>query len=62
MICPNCKAELSRIWQPQRTSKVISIVPAHWSCGTCGESFSREQLRPAAKPSKAGPPLPVVVL
>jgi hypothetical protein len=49
MTCPNCKGELSRVWQPQRAASAISIVHVQWSCSTCGDSFSSKQLRPGPK-------------
>lgn len=50
MTCPNCKGELSRVWQPQRASNVTSIAQVQWNCSTCGNSFSSKQLRPAKRP------------
>ena len=49
MTCPNCKSELSKVWQPQRAANAMAIAHVQWSCSTCGEVFNREQLRPRAK-------------
>jgi transcriptional regulator NrdR family protein len=49
MICPNCKGELSKVWQPKHASDAMAIAPVRWNCGTCGESFSSQQMRPRAK-------------
>jgi hypothetical protein len=57
MTCPNCKGELSRVWQPQRSSNVISIAQVQWSCSTCGGSFSSKDLRPGPKRSAKVTPL-----
>ena len=45
MTCPSCKGQLSKIWQPQSAFNVARIAPVRWSCGICGETFSKEQLR-----------------
>jgi hypothetical protein len=56
MTCPNCKGELSRVWQPQRAASALAIAHVQWSCSTCGDSFSSKQLRPGPKRQpKAGP-------
>jgi transcriptional regulator NrdR family protein len=52
MICPNCKGELSRVWQPKQASQVISIAEVRWNCSTCGEMFTSQQLRPAKRQAK----------
>ncbi len=57
MICPNCKGELSRVWQPQRASSA-SIAHVQWKCSTCGVSFSSKQLRPEPKRPAKPAPLP----
>jgi hypothetical protein len=54
MTCPNCKSELSRVWQPKRASNVI--VPVQWSCSICGGAFSSKQLRAGMKQPVAGCP------
>jgi transposase-like protein len=50
MTCPNCKGELSKVWQPKSAATSMAIAHVQFSCSTCGETFSREQLRPR-KPS-----------
>ncbi|MGA2904630.1 MAG: hypothetical protein ABSD98_12410 [Candidatus Korobacteraceae bacterium] len=60
MTCPNCKSELSRVWQPKRASNVI--VPVQWSCSICGCSFGSKQLRAGAKrQASAAPAQPELV-
>jgi hypothetical protein len=60
MTCPNCKGELSRVWQPKRAATALLIAPVQWNCSTCGSSFSSKQLRPAAK-RRAALPQPELV-
>ncbi len=45
MTCPSCKGQLSKIWHPQRSFNTVQIASADWSCGICGQTFSKEQLR-----------------
>jgi uncharacterized protein with PIN domain len=45
MTCPSCKGELSKIWQPQPSSDAFHMPPEQWRCGTCGQTFSKEQLQ-----------------
>jgi transcriptional regulator NrdR family protein len=49
MICPSCGNELSKVWQPQQAANSIPIARVQWHCGTCGGTFTREQLRPPPK-------------
>jgi len=53
MICPNCKGELSKVWQPKRASEVLSIADVRWNCSTCGAMFTNKELRPAKREAKA---------
>jgi hypothetical protein len=58
MICPNCKDHLTKVWQAQRHGNAPAIPQAQWSCSTCGQSFTREQLRPVAKGQAKADPAP----
>jgi hypothetical protein len=49
MICPSCGAELSKVWQPQQTTGSLPMARVQWHCGTCGGTFTRDQLRTPAK-------------
>jgi hypothetical protein len=43
-------------------SNVISIAQVQWSCGTCGDSSSSQQLRAKTKPQAiAAPPQPELI-
>jgi len=62
MTCPNCKGELSRVWQPQRAANAMSIAHVQWGCSTCGGSFSSKQLRPEPKRQTKAEPLPAEIV
>jgi len=58
MTCPSCQGELSKIWQPQRSSNALPLPHVQWGCGTCGQTFSREQLRPPKRQVNTEPAAP----
>jgi transposase-like protein len=56
MNCPICHGEMSRTWQPQRSSNPLPLPHVQWGCSTCGGKFTRDQLRLEPKrKSKATP-------
>jgi hypothetical protein len=61
MTCPSCQGELSKIWRPQGSSKDLTIPHVQWGCGICGQTFSREQLRPPKEQVKVEPLAPILL-
>ncbi len=49
MICPQCKSEMSRKWQPRSGDKVVVLSSLVWSCGVCGHQLTLADMKPYAR-------------
>jgi hypothetical protein len=53
MTCPECGGELSKKWNLQSAERVPSDKVIAWNCSVCGGEFTREDVAPASKTSRA---------
>lgn len=44
MVCPDCKSEMSKKWQPRSAGEVVSSGPV-WSCGVCGSQLTLADMK-----------------
>lgn len=49
MICPQCKSEMSKKWQPKSAAKVVALSSLVWACGVCGQQFTLSEVKSRAK-------------
>ena len=44
MVCPDCKSEMSKKWQPRSSGEIASSGPV-WSCGVCGSQLTLADMK-----------------
>jgi hypothetical protein len=45
MICPDCKSEMSKKWQPRGAGEVAVASGMVWSCGVCGSQLTLADMK-----------------
>ena len=45
MICPDCKNEMSKKWQPKTVGEVAVASGMVWSCGVCGAHLTLADMK-----------------
>jgi hypothetical protein len=49
MICPDCKSEMSKKWQPRGAGEVAVPSGMVWSCGVCGSQLTLADMKSHAQ-------------
>ncbi len=49
MICPECKSEMSKKWQPRSAGAVAVPSGMVWSCGVCGRQLTLADMKSHAQ-------------
>jgi hypothetical protein len=49
MICPDCKSEMSKKWQPKSADEPATASGMVWSCGVCGRQLTLADMKSYAQ-------------
>ena len=49
MICPDCKSEMSKKWQPRSADEKAVPAGLVWSCGVCGRQLTLADMKSHAQ-------------
>lgn len=49
MVCPECKSEMSKKWEPRGGHNAAVISSLVWSCGVCGHRLTLADMKSHAQ-------------